>query len=335
MSGGAVTAAAVAEEPETPDPTIANAGTQDDPDDDDDPSEVVETDTGATTRPSNNAGSRPKSADINAIAKRLAAAIKNNTPADELYAMFSEEEQRAIETFVEGGGDLDALVEKYAGAQAVAVPPVEKDPSESPEPSDSGTGLKAGKAIDGFPVPAGARSTFSTAQAELFEISAPGRDIIAFYKRQLRGRYAMEDIPNGLSIKDPDSPFSFVVLSANGDTLMLSLTRNVLAPSTEAANTHDADEAVFGVKIPGKTTIIVRSDTAVVLRSRMSMEKMCDYLRNNYGKLPKVVTVGDPDGATPSCVVANSGGDYPWQAITAVNDPQSEGALMISIAKKQ
>jgi len=266
----------------------------------------------------------PQKANINAVAKRLAKMTDDGAPADELIAALSEAELTAINEFVEGGGDLDALVAKQASAGHLEVV------------DDGGTsGLKAGKAVDGFPVPAGARSTFSTSQAELFEISAPAREIIAFYKAKLRGRYALEDIPNGISIKDPESPFSFVVLTPNGDTLMLSLTRNVLAASTVKANTHNASNAIFGVIVPGKTSIIVKSETAVVLRSRMGMAELCDYFRNKYGNLPKVVSVGDPEGATPSCVIANSGGNYEWQAITAVNDPQSAGALMISISKAQ
>lgn len=194
--------------------------------------------------------------------------------------------------------------------------------------------LKPGKAIDGFPVPEGANPTISTPQAELFEIQANPRDIMAFYKGQLQGRYPLEEIPNGLSIKSQESPFSFITLSPNGDAFYLSLSRNVMAPETgKASRTNPAGETVFGVDIPGDMSVIMRSEMAIVLRSRRPLAEVCTYFTDRYGRLEKVMVISDFEAATPTCVVANSGGPHPWQAISILPDPQAKGAVMISIAK--
>jgi serine/threonine-protein kinase len=236
---------------------------------------------------------------------------------------FDEAAEAKLEALVKEVGALEGVVE----ALDSGVPPT----TGGGVPPSS---LRPGTPIDGFPVPEGARKSASTPQAELYEIQANPREVMAFYRHQLAGRYIVEDMPNGLQVKSQDSPFSFITLSANGDTFFLSLSRNVMAPETQkASRPAEGGETVFGVEIPPDSSIIMRAEMNVVLRNRKSMNELCKWFTDRYGRLEKIMVMHDPEAATPSCVLANSGGPHAWQAIAIVNDPQVQGALMISISK--
>jgi tRNA A-37 threonylcarbamoyl transferase component Bud32 len=265
---------------------------------------------------------------------RLATRIGKGENPETVLASLSGKDLVTLQKFAEQGGDLD---EVFASFEAPGDDPDEDgaEPLETQLTDEVPTStLQPGTPVDGFPVPAGARNTVSTPQAELFEVKAPAREIILFYRQQLQGRYPVEEIPNGLSIKSSDSPFSFVTLSANGDSFLLNLTRNVLAPETEKAGKQKDGETIFGLEIPDGCSVIVRSEQALVLRSRMALADVCAHFFSRYGGLPNVVVVNNSEADSPACVLASSNGKYEWQAVSMVPDPQSPGSVMISIAKK-
>jgi tRNA A-37 threonylcarbamoyl transferase component Bud32 len=267
---------------------------------------------------------------------RLATRIGKGENPESVLESLSGKDLVTLQRFAEQGGDLDAIFESFAApGGAPDLDPDEEDGVEAPIHAEvPASTLQPGPPVDGFPVPAGARNTVSTPQAELFEIKAPAREIILFYKQQLSGRYTVEEIPNGLQVKNSDSPFSFITLSANGDAFLLNLTRNVLAPETEKAGKQKDGETVFGLELPDGCSVIVRSEQALVLRSRMSLADVCAHFFSRYGGLPNVVVVNNSEADSPACVLASSNGKYEWQAVSMVPDPQSPGSVMISIAKK-
>src|SRR5690606_7320062 len=118
------------------------------------------------------------------------------------------------------------------------------------------------------------------------------RDVVAFYQGKLRGRYPLEAVPNGLMVKGDKSPFSFVMLQNNGDRYYLILQRNTLAPVTKPVGSLPP---AYGVEFPADATLIIRSEQAVVARSRLAVATVCEFFDTKYGALEGVMVMKDLD----------------------------------------
>ncbi len=238
----------------------------------------------------------------------------------------------------EGGGTLAGRTEGEEPTDEPADDPVERG-GEGEEGGDEGDGpaptttVAAGESIDGFPLPSDATSVTSTPQTEMYETANAPRDVLQFYRAKLHGKYKLKDMPNGLMIEDQNSPFSFINLSANGDRWYLMLQRNALAPASDKP--AGPLPAAFGVEFPPDASLIMRSDQAVVARSRLGFAAVCEFYDTKYGKIEGIIVMKDLEAETPYCTIAASmveGSE--WMAVAVVNDPMSKGAVMISVARR-
>ncbi len=222
-----------------------------------------------------------------------------------------------------------ALPEQPAVKPAVAeAPPV----PEALEPEEDRGPLRPGTPIDGFPVPAGARPFMSSPQAEMYEVYGDPGDVLRFYRAELRGKYALQPIPNGLSIADQASPFTAVVLTQSADGFYLTLPRNALAPASRHASDVPVGADLFGTSAPAGCSLILRQDTTVVLRSRQPLADVCRHFIDRHRGAG--VNVYETAGDTPMCQLTRMEGPADaWNAISVLNDPQSQGAVMISIMR--
>jgi hypothetical protein len=169
---------------------------------------------------------------------------------------------------------------------------------------------------------------------EMFETTLAPRDLMGFYKAKLFGRYSVKDVPNGLMIEDQDSPFSYITLTPNGDSHWLIYQRNALAPKPDKPPEPLAP--AFGVEFPADATMYMRSEQAMVARSRLPFKEVCDFYEKKYGGMKGVMVMRDDQGEMPTCTVAATmAEDTKWMAVAIVNDPTSAGAVMISVVPKQ
>ena len=222
------------------------------------------------------------------------------------------------------GGEPSWLVRE---APVALVPASDPSPVLEDVPT---TAIEAGEPLEGFPLPKDARHMTSASQAEMYETALEPRAVIAFYKATLHGKYSVKDVPNGVMIEDEQSPFSYVVLSPNGDRYYLILQRNLLAPKPAAPAGPPAP--VFGVDFPADASLIMRSEQATVMRSRLGMKQVCDFYEAKYGALKGVMVMRDDAAATPYCTIAATmSEETAWMAIAIVNDSTSAGAVMISV----
>jgi serine/threonine protein kinase len=243
-----------------------------------------------------------------------------------------------------GGGDegeddglLTAKNDREGRAAEAGDDPVEEgDEGDEGEPADGPapkTTIAVGESIDGFPLPSDATIVTSSPQTEMYETANAPRDVLQFYRAKLHGEFKLKDMPNGLMIEDQDSPFSFITLSANGDRWYLILQRNALAPAS--AKPAGPMPAAFGVEFPPDASLIMRSDQAVVARSRLGFAAVCEFYETKYGSIQGMMVMKDLEAETPYCTVAASmveGSE--WMAVAVVNDPMSKGAVMISVARR-
>jgi len=213
-------------------------------------------------------------------------------------------------------------------------PPPTTPPAERPEPSTPAptTDLAEGMPIDGFPVPARARITTSTAQAEILETDLTAREVLTFFKAKLAGRYgALTDIPNGLMIGGDEAPFSTLSVMTMGDRLNIVLARNAMAKAATAPPSLEG-KRFFDVPAIPDASIVMKSPQVAVLRSRASMVEACRFYTEQLAALDGVTTVQDAAADTPYCnFAASAEAKTAWQGVAIVVDPTSKGALMISI----
>jgi len=197
------------------------------------------------------------------------------------------------------------------------------------------TKLAEGMAIDGFPVPARARLSTTTAQAEILETDLSAAEVIGFYRAKLAGRYSdIQKIPNGLMIGDEKSPFSTISVMNMGDTVNIVLARNALAKTSGTKSAED--KVYFGVPAIDDASITAKMRGVAVLRSRKTMDEVCAFYTDALGEIDGVVMVQDTKADPPYCNFA-AGGDAKteWQGVAIVDDPMTKGALMISIQARQ
>jgi hypothetical protein len=203
--------------------------------------------------------------------------------------------------------------------------------NRAPEPPPA-TSIEEGPPVDGFPVPKDVKLLASTPQAEVFETGIGPRDAIAFYKSKLSGRYRVGDVPNGIMIEGPDTPFSYVTFTPYADRFNMVLTRNALAaqPDKPAGPPPPA----FGVGFPDDATLVMKSEQAVAMRSRKPFDEVCAFYEKQFGGIKGVMVMRDDD--TPSCTIAASMAQgTAWLAVAVVKDPMSTGALLISVVPRQ
>jgi len=133
----------------------------------------------------------------------------------------------------------------------------EKEPPPTPPPTEReaildtasdkpSTTIPEGRPIDDFPMPREITLTSSSPQAEMYETPLTPAELIGFYKAKLHGRFILKDIPNGLSVDDPKSPFTSITFSPYGDRYFLILARNVMLPAKKGEPLAPA----FGVEFP-------------------------------------------------------------------------------------
>jgi serine/threonine protein kinase len=227
---------------------------------------------------------------------------------------------------------VPAATSPAAPAASAVAPPAVAEAPPLPAPEEDRGPLRPGAPIDGFPVPAGARPFMSSPQAEMYEVFADPADVLRFYRAELRGRYALQPIPNGVSISDPASPFTAVVLAQSADGYYLTLPRNALAPASRKAAELAADEDLFGTVAPAGSARFMRQDTTVMLRSRLPLTEVCRHFIERHRGAG--VDTFENGGDTPMCQLSR---DEPppgeWSAISVLPDPQSAGAVMISITR--
>ncbi len=234
----------------------------------------------------------------------------------------------------EPAGEADAAREQAETQLAKVDPDEEPDATPSAEPAAAPTTtLEAGEAIDGFPVPKDARLTASTTQAEVFETEITPKDAIAFFKAKLHGKYTVSDVPNGIAIAEQESPFSYVTFSPFGDRYYMMLARNALAPRPDKPK--GPPPPAFGVEFPDDASLIMKSEQATAMRSRLGFANVCDFYDKKYGGIKGVMVMRNDEGATKSCTIAAAmAQDTPWMAIAIVEDPTSAGAVMISVVPR-
>jgi len=206
----------------------------------------------------------------------------------------------------------------------------EQDETDGPAPI---TTVEAGEPVDGFPIPKEVTLKNSSPQAEMYETALPPRDVIGFYKAKLHGKYALTDSPNGLMIADQGSPFSVISFSPMGDRFYLILSRNALAPPPKQAKGPPAP--AFGIEFPDDASMIMKSEQAVVMRSRKPLKEVCSFYVDKYSNLKNVTTMRNDEDATPSCTISAMESDVPWMMVAIINDTMSAGAVMISVIPKQ
>jgi serine/threonine protein kinase len=203
-------------------------------------------------------------------------------------------------------------------------------PTEGAVPT---TTVEEGEPIDGFPLPKGARATTSAAQMEMFETALGAREVIGFYKAKLHGKYTVKDVPNGLMVESQDSPFSYITVQPNGDVIYLVLSRNALAEKPQKPS--GPPPPAFGVEFPDDASMIVRSEQAIVMRSRKAHKELCDWYESKYGSIKGVMVMRDLESSYPSCTIAAATAeDTAWMAIAIMKDPNSAGAMMISVVPR-
>ena len=193
------------------------------------------------------------------------------------------------------------------------------------------TALAEGMPIDGFPVPARARTTASTAHSEMLETDLDPEEILNFYQVKLGKTYKLSPIPNGLSISDRSSPFSSITLSAaGGDRTHIIFVRNALAKRKVVKERGD----FFDVKVIPGATVLFKNPQAVALRSRKPFAEICAFYNQQLGDINGVTVVKDVSAKTPYCNFVQQGADVAWQGLSMTPDPTSPGATMISIMAK-
>lgn len=201
------------------------------------------------------------------------------------------------------------------------------DPDDGPAPT---TTVPEGSSIDGFPLPSDVVSVTSAPQAEMYETSLSGRELIGFYRAKLHGRYRVEEMGSGLMVKDEDAPFNYVMVQNNGDRNYLMLSRNPMAPKKADGPLPPA----FGVEFPPDATLVMRSPQAVVARSRQSLASVCAFYEAKYSGRDGFIWLNNLDSTTPSCVASATAEDSPWTGIAIINDSMAPGAVMISVAAR-
>ncbi len=200
---------------------------------------------------------------------------------------------------------------------------------EGPAPT---TSIEVGESVDGFPLPKDARSTGSTPQGEMFETAVAPRDLVGFYRAKLHGKYKLRDVPNGLEVSDPDSPFSYITFSMVSDRTYLVLSRNALAPQPEKKG---PPPPAFGVDFPPDATLTMKTEQAVIMRSRQKLTPTCDKFIATYGSVKGAMVWRDDQGQTPLCTITvTNNPDVAWMSITVMSDPMTTGALMITVVPK-
>jgi len=239
-----------------------------------------------------------------------------------------------------GAGEEPVAPDRADDATRAGAGAADHDTDETPPkrdaagPAPTTTVEASAQTVEGFPLPADARHVTSAAQTEMYETAVPGRDVVAFYKARLHGRYTVSDVPNGLMIAEQDSPFSYIILSPNGDRFYRMFQRNALAPRPDKP--AGPPPPAFGVEFPEDATMIMKSEQAMVMRSRLPFKKVCDFYQDKYGSLKGVMVMRDEDGAQPTCTIAAAMAEgTPWMAVAIVNDPTSAGAVMISVVPRQ
>jgi serine/threonine protein kinase len=204
----------------------------------------------------------------------------------------------------------------------------EAPPAEGPAPT---TSIPAGAPIDGFPVPREVTPTSSSPQGEVYETPLTPQEIMGFYRAKLHGVYAIKEALNGLLIDDPKTPYTGVTFSPYGDRFYLMLTRNPLVPTKVTGPLAPG----FGVEFPPDSSLIMRSPQAVVVRSRKPFAEVCEFFMSRYGNVPNVIASKDAEAAQPYCMLAGAAAEkIEWSAISIMKDPNSPGALMISVVPR-
>ncbi len=202
-------------------------------------------------------------------------------------------------------------------------------PAEAPT-----TAIAEGMDIDGFPIPARARITGTTAQAEMLETDLPAADVLGFYKAKLAGKYGeLQEIPNGLMIKG-DSPFSIVSITPlGGGRLTLVLSRNAFFKGAATPGGSVQQKQFLGLDIIDGASVVFKAASHITLRSRKPLREVCDFYAAQVSDLEGVITLRMEDSdTTPTCnFAAAQAPDLPWIGINAVADPMSKGAIMINL----
>ena len=224
------------------------------------------------------------------------------------------------------------------GAALTAAPP--EDPTTAPaDPTPARkTDVAEGMPIDGFPVPARARVTTSTPQADILETDLTGREIIDFYMAKLAGRYgAVQEVPNGVMIAGEDTPFSTVSIMSMGEGLNIVLARNSMAKNAGKA-VSVAGQDFFGVTAVEESSIMIKTPDVATLRTRRPMAEVCAFYTERFGNLKGVTVLQDVEAASPYCnFAAGPEAETLWGGIAILPDPSStnRGSLMISIQARK
>jgi hypothetical protein len=122
------------------------------------------------------------------------------------------------------------------------------------------------------------------------------------------------------------------VLAHSADGYYLTLPRNALAPAARNVSQLLDGEDLFGTTAPSGSARILRQDTTIVLRSRLPLADVCRHFIDRHRGAG--VHTFENGGETPMCQLSREDGPPDaWNSISVLPDPQSEGAVMISIMR--
>lgn len=234
-----------------------------------------------------------------------------------------------------------------AGLGACGTTPASEGPaprSEAPEardlppaePTDPIDPIDPPDPVDGFPLPASARLFSETQSSVSYLTSQTAREVLAFYTEQLRTRYPFESIPNGLAVKSDAAPFVYVTVSAYGEGVLLTLTRNALV-GTSAAR---VPARIFGAPLPTGTTLFTRTAEVFVVHTRQTVAAICDWYSQQFTREQRDASakgasrVGDTADSAPYpyCMFTRADPSPPgeWTVVSVIPD-RSSGATLVSV----
>lgn len=206
-----------------------------------------------------------------------------------------------------------------------------KSASEGPRPRSDRPAPEADAHeafANGFPLPADAQLFAETQSSLSYLTPLTARAVLAFYASELRGRYAFESIPNGIALKSAEAPFVYVTVSAYGDQVLVTLTRNALVD----ANAARVPAEIFGAPLPAGMTLFSRTPEVFVAHSRQPIAELCAWYAP---RLPSGITRSQSDAlaAYAYCMFTR---EQPiphgaWTVVSIVPDHATPGVALVSV----